>query len=206
MTIPPPLNSLSTEAATQTKRLQIQAAAKQRFLHYGLAKATMRDIASDLGISVSNLYLYYTNKQELVLDIAHSCRADQEALLEDILAIEDVLAPEKLKRFLTAKYCATREFHKNAAHAWEVLACLLEQNPHIQDEWAQGLENSVGKILAQGQAQGIFSITNIPHTATMIRLATAAFFMPDSAAKPTASKEQDLSDLVDWLIKGLQAC
>lgn len=204
MTISNPLTSSANEAATQTKRLQIQAVAKHRFLHYGLAKATMRDIAGDLGISVSNLYLYYANKNELVLDIAQSCRAEQEALLEDILAMEGVLAPEKLKRFLLEKFCASREFHQNAAHAWEVLASLFEQNPNIQNEMAQGFENSISKILAQGESQGIFSISNIEHTASMIRLAISAFFMPNLVARPTALREQDLSDLVDWLIKILQ--
>lgn len=205
MTISNPLTHSANEAATKTKRLQIQAAAKHRFLHYGLAKATMRDIAGDLGISVSNLYLYYANKNELVLDIAQSCRAEQEALLEDILALEDVLAPEKLKRFLLEKFCAKREFHENAAHAWEVIACLFEQNPNIQSEMTQGFTDSISKILSQGQAQGIFSIDNIEHTASMILLATSAFFMPNLVAGPTPLREQDLSDLVDWLIKILQA-
>src|SRR4051812_37952695 len=91
--------SSTSEAATQTKRLQIQAAAKKRFLHYGLAKATMRDIAGDLGISVSNLYLYYTNKNELVLDIAHACHAEIDIVLAEILAMEELSAPEKLTRF-----------------------------------------------------------------------------------------------------------
>lgn len=39
--------------------------AKGNFLEHGYQKASMRTIAKDTGISVSNLYIYYKNKEDL---------------------------------------------------------------------------------------------------------------------------------------------
>jgi len=47
----------------------IIAAAVKEFYLYGYEKASMRDIAKSAGISVSNTYNYYRNKEQLFSDI-----------------------------------------------------------------------------------------------------------------------------------------
>jgi TetR/AcrR family transcriptional regulator len=47
------------------KSLKIVDAAQKRFAHYGLEKATMHEIAEDLGISKAALYYYFKDKESL---------------------------------------------------------------------------------------------------------------------------------------------
>ncbi|MFN9357805.1 MAG: TetR/AcrR family transcriptional regulator, partial [Alphaproteobacteria bacterium] len=51
-----------------TVRGNILEAARKRFLHYGYAKTTMAEIASDCSMSPGNLYRYFPGK----LDIAEA--------------------------------------------------------------------------------------------------------------------------------------
>jgi AcrR family transcriptional regulator len=188
-----------SSVVNEGKRLQILETARQRFLHYGVTKTTMRDIAGDLGIAVSNLYLYFQNKKELVEAIAHECRAEQERRLEEILADDSLGGPDKLKTLLIQKLRCSREFAKHAAHANEVTAFLITEFPNIQDEWENAFENSIREILALGQAQGAFHINDIPAAARNIRLATSIFFVPDFSAFHRPPREEDLEHLVDWI-------
>jgi AcrR family transcriptional regulator len=53
-----------------TKKLkQITEAAQRRFGIYGLEKTSMREIASDLGISKASLYYYFPDKEHLYVHV-----------------------------------------------------------------------------------------------------------------------------------------
>jgi len=47
------------------KLVHILDAARRRFAHFGLAKATMTEIASDIGMSKASLYYYFPDKESL---------------------------------------------------------------------------------------------------------------------------------------------
>jgi len=52
----------------QARRNKIKQAARHCFLSQGLMKTSMRDIASQAGVSLGNLYQYFPDKQALVKD------------------------------------------------------------------------------------------------------------------------------------------
>src|SRR6478609_7322290 len=74
------------EAMPGDKKGQILLAAEARFLQYGIRKTTMRDIADDLGIAVSNLYLYFANKREIALAIAETCSQEMEMEVQEVIS------------------------------------------------------------------------------------------------------------------------
>lgn len=53
-----------------SKREQIVAGALRRFMHYGINKTTMNEIADDLSMSKPSLYYYFPDKSALVLAVA----------------------------------------------------------------------------------------------------------------------------------------
>jgi len=53
-----------------SKNQIIVDAARKRFQHYGIGKTTMQEIAADAGVAVGTLYLYFSNKDELVVACA----------------------------------------------------------------------------------------------------------------------------------------
>lgn len=58
------------EQAMKSRRTQILEAAAAEFGAKGYQRATMRDIASRLGIAPGTIYLYFKNKRDLLLAIA----------------------------------------------------------------------------------------------------------------------------------------
>ena len=54
------------------KRNDILNAAKKLFRKYGVKKTTMRDIAAEAGLAVGTLYLYFENRDDVVLACAEA--------------------------------------------------------------------------------------------------------------------------------------
>ena len=55
------------------KRARILEVARRRFSHYGYDKTTMAEIAEDAGMAVGTLYLFFKNKQDIVMAFGESC-------------------------------------------------------------------------------------------------------------------------------------
>ncbi|MCZ4225075.1 TetR/AcrR family transcriptional regulator [Pedobacter rhodius] len=51
------------------KREQIIDGAIKRFIHFGISKTTMNDIAEDLSVSKPSLYYYFPDKKHLILGV-----------------------------------------------------------------------------------------------------------------------------------------
>ncbi len=56
-------------AETDKKREAIIEGAIKRFIHYGINKTTMNEIAEDLSVSKPSLYYYFPDKNSLVLGV-----------------------------------------------------------------------------------------------------------------------------------------
>src|SRR4051812_16982800 len=89
---------LSLEKRSQKQELILEAARK-RFLHYGVSKTTMSDIAEDIQMAVGSLYLHFKNKEDIVLAIAEACRSEQDRMVESILMDPGLLPNQRLEAF-----------------------------------------------------------------------------------------------------------
>lgn len=76
-------------------RRGILETARRRFLADGFLGATMRDIASESGCSLGNLYTYFANKDELLAELVRPTIASIRSLIEtaSLLPRGDGLAP-----------------------------------------------------------------------------------------------------------------
>ncbi|HSU50185.1 MAG TPA: TetR/AcrR family transcriptional regulator [Segetibacter sp.] len=83
------------------KRESIIEAAQKRFLHFGVDKTTMNEIADDLSISKASLYYYFPDKLSLYAAVL-------KKIIEAEQAIETALTSEKnvlkaINKFLEAR-------------------------------------------------------------------------------------------------------
>jgi AcrR family transcriptional regulator len=67
---------------TDKKRDVIIEGAIKRFIHYGINKTTMNEIAEDLSVSKPSLYYYFPDKNSLVLGVIDKIFADYFDILE----------------------------------------------------------------------------------------------------------------------------
>jgi AcrR family transcriptional regulator len=90
------------------RRAEILAAAKRLFLEEGYEHATMRRVAAAVGVSSTALYLYFPDKDAILLAIAEDFFAELLARLEAVVA--DAPSPlEALERGLRAYVAFGRE-------------------------------------------------------------------------------------------------
>lgn len=150
------------------KRLEILDAATYRFAHFGVAKTTMAEIASDLSLSKASLYYYYPDRNNLfaaVLDRIISEMTDEinEKLANDLAsdpyqAMEYVLDARII--FLTRHY-----------KLLEGLGTISQEiSPVIGEAINRGREMELQilrRILAQGMANGKLLIQDIDETTNM---------------------------------------
>ena len=69
-------------AEKDTVRYQIVEAAKKRFSHFGYAKTTMAEVATDCAMSPGNLYRFFPGK----LDIAEAIATEDYERISNICA------------------------------------------------------------------------------------------------------------------------
>lgn len=67
---------------TDKKREAIIEGAIKRFIHYGINKTTMNEIAEDLSVSKPSLYYYFPDKNSLVLGVIEKIFNDYFELIE----------------------------------------------------------------------------------------------------------------------------
>ncbi|WP_316791222.1 TetR/AcrR family transcriptional regulator [Pedobacter frigoris] len=84
---------------TDKKRDTIIEGAIKRFIHYGINKTTMNEIAEDLSVSKPSLYYYFPDKNSLVLGVIDKIFSDYFELIEKENAAI-VLLGDKLLSFI----------------------------------------------------------------------------------------------------------
>jgi len=67
---------------TDKKREAIIEGAVKRFIHYGINKTTMNEIAEDLSVSKPSLYYYFPDKNSLVLGVIEKIFSDYFEIVE----------------------------------------------------------------------------------------------------------------------------
>lgn len=67
---------------TDKKRDVIIEGAIKRFIHYGINKTTMNEIAEDLSVSKPSLYYYFPDKNSLVLGVIEKIFSDYFEMVE----------------------------------------------------------------------------------------------------------------------------
>jgi AcrR family transcriptional regulator len=84
-------------------RQRIVAEALEVFLEKGYEKASMRDLAQRVGTSVSNIYHYFTNKEELFRAIAEPIAQRVKRVLSEIITHESQGAAELVEEEYVTK-------------------------------------------------------------------------------------------------------
>jgi TetR/AcrR family transcriptional repressor of mexJK operon len=87
--------------AQDKKRDAIIEAAEKRFLHFGVDKTTMNEIADDLSISKASLYYYFPDKLNLYAGVLQKIIEADQAKEKSFLTEKNVL--KAINKFLEAR-------------------------------------------------------------------------------------------------------
>jgi AcrR family transcriptional regulator len=90
--MPSGANAVGRERSRRDIPAEIIDAARKNFLHFGVSRTTMADIARDVGMSRQSLYEFVSSRDDLV----------DAVLVQRIKEIADGLTPKKAKSFAEA--------------------------------------------------------------------------------------------------------
>lgn len=121
-------SKLSRKQRTEQKtRHIIQASGVKVLQAHGLKKFTMEKVAEQAGIAKGTLYLYFKNKNELLLSVADHCL---KPLSNDMRAIfnSDISPLEKLEKYISTSFLHSEQNRALYHELKDILLTLIEKD------------------------------------------------------------------------------
>lgn len=188
----------------EDKSIRILEAATRVIAKKGFYNSTIADVAKVAEVAEGTIYLYFKNKDDLLISIfEHSMGLFIEEVQKELEGVTD--PKEKLKKFLALHLHLVQ---KNQDLA-QVLQIELRQSSKFMKEYEGGkfsdYLNVVCAILEEGQASGVFRKELEPRV-----LRRAIFGAVDELAlewllmkKKKYTLEECAKQISEWVIKGL---
>ena len=187
-----------------TVRGNILEAARKRFLHYGYAKTTMAEIASDCSMSPGNLYRYFPGKLDIAEAICTEAGEYAVARLREVTRRPSRTARERLRDFLFAAMKLTYDQLEYDKQVFEMARVVASERPQFANRILALNRALLSEILAAGNASSEFFIEDVVFTAEMLQSATMKFRYPQLHSKlPYEKLERELDGVVNLLLNGL---
>lgn len=184
----------------ETKREAILNAAHQRLSQYGVKKTTMQEIAQDVGIAVGTLYLYFKNKNEILIAVAE---ADAQKHLTDTERIlrSPMSVSEKLKTYLVSRFRSVRSHRLSGSHAAELARAVIRLKPQLQEEQGKAVKSNVLSLLQEGMQSHLFQVDNLEQDLEVFLYSIGYFFPMPTTEKYYEPEEDKLCMVIDWFIQ-----
>lgn len=143
------------------KLLQIIEAARKRFAHFGLAKTTMTEIASDIGMSKASLYYYFPDKDHLFHAVVER---EMNTFLDQMNTTVDGPgnASDKLWQFMTERLASFKELLNLVKLEDANYDSLKPKSSTLWEDFQKREIKLIEKILTLGVSSKEFTIENIP--------------------------------------------
>jgi AcrR family transcriptional regulator len=182
------------------KRQRILGAARERFRHYGVRKTAMHEIAKDAGVAVGTLYLYFKDKDDLLVACTEEY-VTRHRRVADAILVSNASAANKLRRYVLDRYRAAKSTraggHRPAA---ELLHEVLRVRPERRLEEAQMMAEHFVRILRTGMETGELH-SDDPERDARVLLFSLAFLFPSAAdAHAYSPNEADALLVIDWFL------
>lgn len=162
----------------------------------------MQEIAKDVGIAVGTLYLYFKNKDDILI------ASTEEYSRKHMLDTESILnssnsPPEKLKAYIINRFRASQETRNSGSHAAELARAVIKLKPQLLEEQSNFTRKNVSKILQEGIDSNLFKINNLERDVEVFLHSIAYFFPVATTERYFEPEEEKLCMVIDWFIEKL---
>jgi AcrR family transcriptional regulator len=191
-----------TVVLTPERILEVTEDVLRRF---GLAKATVVDVARALDVSHGSVYRHFPSKASLRDAVAKRWLDRVSAPLEKI-AKEQGPAPARLERWLRALFAAKYKKVCDDPEMFATYLALAQEARDVVKAHKEHLVDQIAHILSDGVEQGAFDVTDVKASARAIFDATIRYHHPAHAEEwsdPALAARIDA--LLALLLKGLEA-
>jgi len=161
---------------------QVLVAAEDVLRRYGPAKATVVDVARELGVSHGSVYRHFPTKAALRDAVTARWLADVMAPLTAIVE-SDGPAPERLRAWLVGLSTLKRTKAREDAELFATYRALIAEDRDGVREHVRTLVGQLAAIIGDGVERGEFAPVDLAATARAVLDATARFHNPAHAAE-----------------------
>ena len=172
---------------------------------FGLAKATVVDVARALDVSHGSVYRHFPSKASLRQAVAKRWLDRANAPLEKIAEASGP-APARLERWLRTMFAIKHKKVSDDPEMFRTYLTLAQEACKVVKAHKDGLVDQIVHILSDGVEQGVFAVTDLKASARAIFDATSRFHHPAHAEEWS---EAELAARIDavlaLLLKGLEA-
>jgi AcrR family transcriptional regulator len=190
-----------TVVLTPERILEVTEDVLRRF---GLAKATVVDVARALDVSHGSVYRHFPSKASLREAVAKRWLERVSAPLAEI-AESPTPAPARLDKWLRALFDAKQKRVAEDPEMFATYQSLAREACKVVKAHKESLIDQVAQILSDGVRQGVFEVSDVKVTAQAVFDATSRFHHPahsDEWRDPQLAARIDA--LLALLIKGLE--
>jgi AcrR family transcriptional regulator len=191
-----------TMVLTPERILEVTEDVLRRF---GLAKATVVDVARALDVSHGSVYRHFPSKASLREAVAKRWLDRVNAPLQKI-AESSGPAPAKLERWLRTMIAIKHKKLADDPEMFETYLTLAQEACKVVKAHKDGLIDQVADILSEGVKQGAFQVADTKATARALFEATCRFHHPAHAEEwkdPQLAARIDV--LLALLLRGVEA-
>jgi AcrR family transcriptional regulator len=191
-----------TVVLTPERILEVTEDVLRRF---GLAKATVVDVARALDVSHGSVYRHFPSKASLREAVAKRWLDRVSAPLAKI-AEGSGPAPARLDKWLRTLFAAKQKRVCDDPEMFATYLSLAQEACKVVKAHKESLTGQVEQILSDGVKQGVFQVTDVNATAKAIFDATSRFHHPahsDEWSDPQLASRID--GLLALLLRGLEA-
>jgi AcrR family transcriptional regulator len=194
-----------------TRRDEIFASFERLVARFGLDRVTMRDLASEVGISVGAIYRDFENKDALVLAVETKWLGHVMARSAEIVDSE-AGAEEKLYRLIVEHaHLFSKRVRQNQAD-FEMLMGALQLRylgRKVRDgrkEVLRSMTESAVRVLEEGNASGALAVDDPQRTAELFVQAFGEYFLASQViARPHTKIVRDTDELFQLLLRAIKA-
>jgi AcrR family transcriptional regulator len=173
---------------------------------FGLAKATVVDVARALDVSHGSVYRHFPSKASLRQAVAKRWLARVSVPLDEI-AEDSGPAPARLERWLRTLCLAKQKKVSEDPEMFATYLTLAREACSVVKAHKEGLVDQIAGIISDGVKQGVFEAPDVKATARALFEATSRYHHPAHAEE---WKDPELAARVDalmaLLLRGLEAC
>jgi len=191
-------------AEKESIREQIVEAAKKRFSHFGYAKTTMAEVATDCSMSPGNLYRFFPGKLDIAEAIATEDYSRHLENLRKLAVTPGKNARDRLHDLLFEELRRTYQKLEKDPRAFEMARVISQERPQFANWMLENERKILVALLEEAERRGEFCSGDKEFIAEMIQSATMKFRYPQLWSKLTLPKlERELEGVLELLINGI---